>query len=113
MKNLIWHGPKVKRTVEKAASEGLFDGINYMRDEMDKIVPHDEGTLMRSGETKVNGLKGATGYDTPYAIRLHEHPEYNFQDGRKGKWVEKTIKDPAVQNKVLKHIGNKIKQSLG
>ena len=32
-------------------------------------------------------------YDTPYAARLHEHPEYNFQHGRKGKWLENTNKE--------------------
>jgi len=34
-------------------------------------------------------------YDTPYAARLHEHPEYNFQNGRQGKYLE----EPAMQNR--------------
>lgn len=114
MSELKWYGKKVTAAVRVAAVEGLDDGINFLRDEMDKIVPHDEGTLERSGDTKIDkaNLKAATGYDTPYAIRLHEHPEYNFQKGREGKWVEKVIKDGSNKKRVLNHIANKIKKAL-
>ena len=114
MSKLKWYGKKVTSTMRKAAVQGLDEGINFLRDEMDKIVPHDEGTLERSGDTKVNksNLKAATGYDTPYAIRLHEHPEYNFQNGREGKWVEKVIKDGGIQKEVRNHIAKKIKKAL-
>lgn len=61
-------------------------------------VPLDIGTLLGSG-TVVPATDAEQGaqvvYDTPYAARLHEHPEYNFQQGRKGKFVE----DPAVANR--------------
>lgn len=64
-------------------------------------VPLDEGFLLNSGTSGIaaneehNGLPvGQTSYDTKYAIRLHEHPEYNFQNGRKGKYLE----DPAKNN---------------
>lgn len=55
-------------------------------------VPHDEGTLQNSGSVEVlpNG-DVVMGYHTPYAARLHEHPEYRFQRGRKGKYIEDPI----------------------
>lgn len=55
-------------------------------------VPHDEGTLQNSGT--VERLKDGVvlGYHTPYAARLHEHPEYRFQKGRKGKYIEDPIR---------------------
>lgn len=57
-------------------------------------VPHDEGTLQNSGTVEeVNG-DVVIGYHTKYAARLHEHPEYRFQKGRKGKYLE----DPIVKN---------------
>lgn len=61
-------------------------------------VPLDIGTLLGSGqvvpaETMEEG--SAVVYDTPYAARLHEHPEFNFQGGRKGKYLE----DPANENR--------------
>lgn len=61
-------------------------------------VPLDQGTLMGSGtvERATTPEDGAqVVYDTPYATRLHEHPEYNFQGGRQGKYVE----EPALQNR--------------
>lgn len=55
-------------------------------------VPHDEGTLQNSGtvERITDGV--VLGYHTPYAARLHEHPEYRFQKGRKGKYIEDPLK---------------------
>lgn len=61
-------------------------------------VPLDLGTLADSGavENAASPEEGAgVTYDTPYAKRLHEHPEYNFQNGRKGKYLE----EPALQHK--------------
>lgn len=57
-------------------------------------VPHDEGTLQNSGAVEPVRDGVVLGYHTPYAARLHEHPEYNFQKGRKGKYIE----DPLIRN---------------
>lgn len=63
-------------------------------------VPLDQGTLMGSGSvsTPLGGgddVEVQVVYDTPYAARLHEHPEYNFQNGRSGKYLE----NPAMENR--------------
>ena len=61
-------------------------------------APFDQGTLTGSGavESASTPEEGAAvTFDTPYAARLHEHPEFNFQNERKGKYVE----DPALQHK--------------
>jgi hypothetical protein len=55
-------------------------------------VPHDEGTLQSSGSVVPGDNEVEVGYHTPYAARLHEHPEYNFQGGRKGKYLEDPLK---------------------
>ncbi|MEQ6899280.1 hypothetical protein [Microbacterium sp. KR10-403] len=62
------------------------------------VAPLDVGTLIGTAavepaQTPEEGA--AVTYDTPYAARLHEHPEYNFQNGRQGKYLE----SPAVENK--------------
>jgi len=57
-------------------------------------VPHDTGRLQNSGSNeKVDFAEYEVGYHTPYALRLHEHPEYHFNKGRKGKYLE----DPAKE----------------
>ena len=57
-------------------------------------VPHDKGTLQNSGSVQDYPEESIVGYHTVYAARLHEHPEFHFQKGRKGKYLE----DPIKQN---------------
>lgn len=60
-------------------------------------VPHDNGTLQNSADRQDNGkdsvIIGFGGLAAPYAARLHEHPEYQFQKNRKGKYLEDPIKN--------------------
>lgn len=77
--------------VDKAAMDIGFEILRLSQFE----VPHDEGTLQNSGTVEeVNG-DVVIGYHTKYAARLHEHPEYHYQKGRKGKYLE----DPVQKNK--------------
>lgn len=80
----------------------LLDGENKAAERLLALsverAPLDIGTLIGSGtvERATSAEEGATVvFDTPYAARLHEHPEYNFQGGREGKYVE----NPALENK--------------
>lgn len=80
----------------------LLDGENKAAERLLALsverAPLDLSTLIGSGtvDRATSPEEGATVvFDTPYAARLHEHPEYNFQGGRQGKYVE----DPAVENK--------------
>lgn len=57
-----------------------------------KEVPHDEGILASTGVVTPVGEDVEVGYHTAYAARLHEHPEYRFQKGRKGKYLEDPLK---------------------
>lgn len=89
----------------RKADDGRKQGQQEAADELLRLsqaeVPHDKGPLQNSGHTEEAGddiLVGYGGSAAPYAARLHEHPEYRFQKGRKGKYLE----DPLVKNlKVL------------
>lgn len=91
----------------RKAEEGRDKAQDEAGDELLRLstaeVPHDKGTLQGSGHTERDGkdvLVGFGGAAAPYAARLHEHPEYRFQKGRKGKYLE----DPLVRNlKVLQN----------
>lgn len=81
---------------------GLIEGENKAAERLLALsverAPLDIGTLIGSGtvDRATDAEEGATVvFDTPYAARLHEHPEYHFQGGRQGKYVE----EPALQNK--------------
>lgn len=87
------HWDDVQPHVKTALRRGVFNGLEYMLDKSNAITPHDEGILEGTGTVTLDPkkIKGTISYNTPYAIRLHEHPEYNFQRGRKGKWLELTV----------------------
>lgn len=80
------------------AVDAISNGIGKVADEIMRLsqfeVPHDTGELQNSGMVDQDrGSDEATvGYNKVYAARLHEHPEYNFQKGRKGKYLEDPIK---------------------
>lgn len=71
-------------------------GANKIADEILRLssfeVPHDTGLLQASGHVEPEDDGAIVGYNKVYAARLHEHPEYRFQKGRKGKYLEDPIK---------------------
>jgi len=85
--------------LQQALSEGVPKASLDMGFELMRLsqfeVPHDEGSLQNSGVVELDGEDVAVGYREPYAARLHENPQYNFQKGRKGKYLE----DPIINNK--------------
>lgn len=88
---------KLQKKAPGSSTGALEDAAYELMRLSQQQVPHDEGTLQNSGtvESSPNGRDIILGYHTPYAARLHEHPEYNFQKGRKGKYIE----DPIIDNK--------------
>jgi hypothetical protein len=103
--------PKLNRAINMGAEKGVLDAaMEIMRLSQIK-VPHDEGTLQNTGTVEVmpNG-DAVLGYHTPYAARLHEHPEYRFQKGRKGKYIEDPIEKnaEALKYKFEKAMGDEL-----
>lgn len=104
----------VSMTVKNFTPEieaGVVRGMNLAAERLltlsTAVAPIDQGTLIASGQVEpaTNIDDGAAVvYDTPYAARLHEHPEYQFQNGRQGKYLE----EPAVQNR--KELGDIIRR---
>jgi hypothetical protein len=86
-----------KRAITAIERAGL-QGINDVASEVLRLgtfeVPHDKGILQGSGHVEPSTESQViVGYNTVYAARLHEHPEYRFQKGRKGKYLEDPIKN--------------------
>ena len=86
---------KVKSEAEKMKENAHRDIAEGMLTEANKTVPNDEGTLEGSGDTDHDKDMAAVGYDTKYAIRLHESApgEYNFKGNGRRKWLEHTINE--------------------
>lgn len=91
----------------KASMKGLSDIANEILRLSTFEVPHDKGLLQGSGHVVAGDEEYIVGYNKVYAARLHEHPEYRFQNGRKGKYLE----DP-IKNNVAIFIGH-YKEAVG
>jgi len=90
-----WDLTEANARQRREAKRALSDALEFVLQESNRKVPLDEGTLLRSGNVDIEDTRskmtGSVFYDTPYAAKLHEHPEYNFQNHREGKYLEKTI----------------------
>lgn len=79
--------------VRQYSQKGLLSIGNEVMRLSSFEVPHDKGILQNSGSVDSGVNEVIVGYHTVYAARLHEHPEYRFQKGRKGKYLEDPIKN--------------------
>lgn len=99
----------------QVAKDAMLRGINDVASEILRLstfeVPHDTGMLQASGHIEPeNDETVIVGYNKVYAARLHEHPEYRFQKGRKGKYLEDPIKNNT--NTLLEYIKNAVNSAL-
>jgi len=98
----------VRKNMRKATNKLLSGAEKGMRRAVGQLlndcimknptVPHKEGTLRRSGSRKVivksREIVGIVGFNTPYAARLHEHPQFHFTEpGSGGKYLETKLKN--------------------
>lgn len=83
----------INRQIETIAHKAVRYAAEHILTESIRTTPKDTGLLQQSGRvtTDPNTLEAVVSFDTPYAVRLHEHPEYNFKNGRRGKWLELTV----------------------
>lgn len=86
--------------------------VNAVADEILRLsqfqVPHDTGQLQNTGHVEQGRteMQAIVGYNKVYAARLHEHPEYRFGKGRKGKYLEDPIKNniDVLRGFIMKHV---------
>lgn len=107
-----WAGGEVIQTTNEAAASGLSTSIEALLTLANQTAPLDEGPLTMSGTVLVDAeaLEAAMGWDTPYAVRLHENPQYSFQGGRRGKWAELTLHEN--QRNVMEWLADHLRGAL-
>lgn len=109
-----WYGPQVKAATKKAAARGLFKGAEHVKEEANRIVPLEEGTLARSGATAVDegALRAAVSFDTPYAVRQHEELTWHHDRGRQAKYLEQPL-NGAPGKRAFQLVADEIKHEIG
>ncbi|UQN29480.1 minor capsid protein [Brachybacterium kimchii] len=105
-------GDPVDEAVRAAAARGLALAAEAVLAEANDKVPHEEGTLQRSGRASADEgeLRAVISYDTPYAVRQHEDMTLHHKDGRTAKWLENAL--ASNQEMVRRIIADAIKGAL-
>lgn len=91
---LTWNGRRIWTSAGKArAARGLQLALEHVLAESNKLIPLEEGTLMRSGHVSMDAgtLIGTVSYDTPYAVRQHEEMTWRHAPGRQAKYLETAV----------------------
>lgn len=89
-----WQGRRLWTGRGRArAARGLQLALEHILAESNKIIPLEEGTLERSGDTSIDegSLTGTVYYNTPYAVRQHEELTYRHAPGRQAKYLETAV----------------------
>lgn len=104
---VTWDGKKAIKSFKKQRKKIMQDAAEALLEESKQRVPHDEGVLENSGNTSSNDKEANVYYDTPYAARLHEHPDYNFKGKGEGKWLEKALN--RISKRLIQYIRGRMK----
>lgn len=94
-----WEGDRLIREMQNAHTQSAMDAAHVVLEQAKNQVPHDEGTLQRSGMVipvsdgkrlgfaiTFGGGPGTGHPIVPYAVRWHEK-RANFQKGRKHRYL--------------------------
>ena len=94
MSRMRWTGDAQRAIVRQATEAALKDGAEYLLEEANRTIPHDTGTMMRTGATTtLSWDEQAIHYDTPYALRQHEDTRLRHLPGRRARWLALTLEE--------------------
>ena len=107
-----WNGAQLQDAAMRGAQRGLYLWAEHVLEESGRLVPHQEGTLERSGvahKPRAGELQAAVSYDTPYAVRQHEETTYRHPHGRQAKYLETAVNQS--QRVGLELVGREIRKA--
>lgn len=90
-----WNGVKIMSLIDAQSNEAAMQGAHSILDRANEHVPLETGELMGTGQISIDGSEAAISYDTVYAARLHQHPEYNFRGQGRGRWLQDAVDEHA------------------
>lgn len=103
---------KILAAEREGALKGLQKAAEHLLQVSRELVPHEEGTLERSGTVTVDeaNLRAAVSFDMPYAVRQHEELTWKHDEGRKAKYLEQPMHTEQATMREL--IAAEIRRSL-
>lgn len=103
---------KIQGLMREAAVKALKEGGELILDESNQIAPIDEGTLINSGNVRVDesDLTVIVSYDVPYAVRQHYDLELAHKNGRQALFLQKAL--DSNRARVIDHIAAALRRKL-
>ncbi|WP_205314877.1 minor capsid protein [Nonomuraea lactucae] len=103
---------QIKARQRAGAVKGLKVAAEHLLQVSRELVPHEEGTLERSGTVSADeaNLRAAVSYDTPYAVRQHEELTWKHDPGRQAKYLEEPLNTEAAT--MMELVAAQIRRSL-
>lgn len=101
-----WRGAAVERRVTSESEKALRLAAEFVLEEANRTVPHEEGTLGRSGAVDADDSSATVSYDTKYARRQHEEIGWAHNEGRRAKWLELTLREQRA--KIIRYLADRL-----
>lgn len=86
-----WRPERALLMVDRLTIEAEELAGRTLLEAADQRVPYRTGALSQSGTLKRGEGEIAVGYTVDYARFLHAHPEWNYEGGRSGTWLDDAI----------------------
>lgn len=86
-----WHPQHAIEAADRAGKDGAERGGQHLLEAANARVPFDTGELESSGSVRRDGELAVIGYEAAQGVFVHAHPEWHFQNGRSGRWLEEAI----------------------
>lgn len=106
---VTWDDIMARRAVDEGSQDGLTRAAEIILEASNQIAPLDQGGLTGSGavDFDLDAKTASVYYDTVYAAKLHQNPKYNFQNGRRGKYLQTATRQ--ARTRVLDAVGEGLK----
>lgn len=88
-----WRGAAIEEAKRRGIETALYMGGSHVLNKSTAKAPKDEGVLIQTAGVSVDVDAGKANiyYTQKYAARLHENPQFKFQGGRQGKFLEEPL----------------------
>lgn len=97
---------KIGNINDKALHDVAFDLLGKAKE----LAPVDTGDLRGSGSVKFENNTATIGFEEPYAVRQHEHTEYEHPQGGQAKYLEQPYRENT--DKYINYIADAIKNAI-
>ena len=91
-------------TTEKAAQDGLREGMRALLARARELSPTDSGASDKSGFVDIDDLTGQVGFRSLVSRLQHENLDWNHPSGGQAKFLEQAAEDVDVVDYVYAHI---------